>query len=67
MRIINILITSLATDKLKHEESLQRLINDKEMDLDMNIIQIKNQLKEIVLIDQMISKWKDYTAPTEDK
>jgi hypothetical protein len=54
MRIITIILTELASDK-------QRLINSNG-DLDQNIIDIKNQLREIVLIDQMINKWNDYTS-----
>jgi len=65
MRIISIILTSLATDRLKFEENLQRLINNKDTDLDTNIYLIKNQLREIVLIDKMIMKWKDYTT-TDD-
>ena len=61
MRLISIILTDLATDKLKAEEKLQRLINDKG-DIDENIKKIKSVLREIVVIDQMINKWKDYTA-----
>jgi len=61
MRIINIVLTDLASSKLKAEEKLQRLLNDKDSDLDNLLIQIKNELKEIALIEMMISKWNDYT------
>jgi len=61
MRIITIILTELASDKIKAEEKLQRLINSNG-DLDQNIFDIKNQLREIVLIDQMINKWNDYTS-----
>jgi|TARA_R110000868_G_C10609854_1_gene741297 hypothetical protein len=61
MRIITIILTELASDKIKSEEKLQRLINSNG-DLDQNIIDIKNQLREVVLIDQMINKWNDYTS-----
>jgi len=61
MRIITIILTELASDKIKAEEKLQRLINSNG-DLDQNIIDIKNQLREVVLIDQMINKWNDYTS-----
>ena len=66
MRIISLIMTDLATDKLKAEEMLQRLINDKNSDLDDNIIKIKSQLEKIVLIDKMILKWKDYTTTEDD-
>ena len=61
MRIINIVLTDLASSKLKAEEKLQRLLNDKDSDLDNTLIQIKNELKEIALLEIMISKWNDYT------
>jgi len=61
MRIITIILTELASDKIKSEEKLQRLINSNG-DLDQNIIDIKNQLREVVLIGQMINKWNDYTS-----
>ena len=64
MRIISIIMTDLAKDKLIAEEKLQRLINDKG-DLDINIIHIKDQLLEIVNLDRMIIKWKDYTTMDE--
>ena len=64
MRIISIIMTDLAKDKLIAEEKLQRLINDKG-DLDINVIHIKDQLLEIVNLDRMIIKWKDYTTMDE--
>lgn len=64
MRIISIIITDLAKDKLIAEEKLQRLINDKG-DLETNIVHIKDQLREVVNLDRMIIKWKDYTNMDE--
>ena len=66
MRIISIIMTELASDKLKAEEKLQRLINDKS-DLDDNIIKIKKLLNDVVTIDLMIMKWKDYTSVDEPR
>ena len=63
MRIIERILTDLANDKVKAEESLQRLINDKDADVDYQVDSIKQKLKEIVEIDQMIVKWRSYTAP----
>lgn len=64
MRIISIILSELNSDKLKAEEKLERCINDKG-DLDDNIHKIKTLLKEIVLIENMIEKWKGY-IPQED-
>jgi hypothetical protein len=64
MRIISIILTELASDKLKAEERLQRFINDKG-DVDENIIKIKNELREIALLDEMILKWRSYTEDSD--
>jgi chaperonin cofactor prefoldin len=65
MRMISIILTELAKDKLVAEEQLQRLINDKS-DVNENISNIKEILREIVLIDEMIIKWKSYTTNEDD-
>jgi len=62
MRIIEIVLTDLAKDKLMAEEEMQRLINNKDVDVVSNIALIKSKLNEVVLIEGMISKWKSYTT-----
>jgi hypothetical protein len=66
MRIINIVLTDLASSKLKAEEKLQRLLNNKDSDLDDVLGEIKNQLREISLLETMITKWNDYTINQKD-
>jgi len=66
MRIINIVLTDLASSKLKAEEKLQRLLNNKDSDLDDVLVEIKNQLREISLLETMITKWNDYTINQKD-
>ncbi len=66
MRIINIVLTDLASSKLKAEEKLQRLINNKNDDLDDVLVEIKNQLKDISLLETMIIKWNEYTINQTD-
>lgn len=63
--MISIILTELAKDKLVAEEQLQRLINDKG-DVNENISNVKEILREIVLIDEMIIKWKSYTTNEDD-
>ena len=62
MRMINIVLTELAADKLKLEENLQRLINSVD-DVNKQVSSIKTVLREITMIDQMIGKWQSYTSP----
>jgi hypothetical protein len=64
MRMINIVLTELAADKLKAEENLQRLINGTD-EVNEQVLSIKTALREITMIDQMINKWKSYTAPQD--
>lgn len=64
MRIISIVLTELVNDKLKEEEQLQRLINSTE-DVSKCVNKIKDTLRKITLLDEMIMKWKDYTTPSD--
>jgi len=64
MRMIEIILAELASDKLKTEEKLQRLINSNESDIESLVDEIKESLAEIVKIETMISKWNSYTAPS---
>ncbi len=62
MRMIEIILTELASDKLKAEERLQRLINDTTIDVVDQTDEIKSALDEVVRVDNMIAKWRSYTA-----
>lgn len=64
MRMIEIILAELASDKLKAEEKLQRLINSNGSDVELLTNNIKESLAEIVKIETMISKWNSYTAPS---
>ena len=67
MRILEIVLRELASDVLKNEEKLQRLINNNDGDLDESINNIKSLLKEITQLEDMIEKWKSYIEPMSDK
>lgn len=66
MRMLEIVLRELASDVLKNEEKLQRLINNNDADLDKSIEDIKSTLKEITHLEVMIEKWKSYIEPTGD-
>ncbi len=65
MRIVTIILTELVNDKLKEEEQLQRLINSTE-DVETSVNLIKKTLRRITMLDEMINKWKTYTAVDND-
>ena len=56
-------MTDLASDKLKATERLERAMNSKAKDLDIECNLIKFLLRELVLLDQMISLWQDINKP----
>lgn len=59
------LLTELSTDKLKSEEELERLINDKVLTIYSKTELIKETLKQIVSLDLMIDKWRQYTISND--
>lgn len=65
MRIVQMLLTELSTDKLKSEEELERLINDKVLTIYSKTELIKETLKQIVSLDLMIDKWRQYTISND--
>lgn len=66
MRMLEIVLRELASDVLKNEEKLQRLINNNDADLDKSIEDIKSTLEKITQLEVMIEKWKSYIEPTGD-
>ena len=64
MRIMEIVTTELALDKMKCEENLEAIINSKE-DTTIKVIKIKQVLKSIVLTDNMIDTWLKYMTTGE--
>ena len=61
-RIISIILTELAGDKLKYEEDMEKAINGNET-ADIRTSAIKYNLEKIVLTEMMIEKWRNYTTP----
>ena len=64
-RIINIVLTDLASDVMKHEEAMELAINGKD-NVEERIQTIKYHLRKIIETEQMIDRWRAYTAPTNN-
>ena len=60
-RMVNIILTELASDVMKHEEAMETAINGKG-DINERIGNIKYHLNKIVETETMIEKWKYYTS-----
>lgn len=61
-RIMTLMLTELANDKLKYEENMENQINSKD-DIDIRLKKAKENLKNIVLVEHMIEQWKSYITP----
>lgn len=59
--MVNIILTELASDVMKHEEAMETAINSKG-DINERIGNIKYHLNKIVETEAMIEKWKYYTS-----
>jgi hypothetical protein len=64
-RIINIVLTDMASEILKHEEAMENAINSKD-NVDERLKTIKYHLGKIVELEQMIEKWRVYTVTTDN-
>ena len=65
MRIFDIIKSELNADKLKVEEELERVINDKSLETNDKVVTIKRLLREVTLIESAFEKWKTYTTNDE--
>ena len=66
LRIIDIMSLSLTKDKLTLDEELEITINS-DLNLPQKEAEIKRLLKEIVLADDIILKWTEYTSQFTEK
>lgn len=64
-RIINIVLTDLASDVMKHEEAMELAINSKD-NVEERVQTIKYHLNKIIETEQMIEKWRVYTTPSNN-
>jgi hypothetical protein len=60
-RMVSIILTELASDIMKHEEAMENAINSKD-DIGGRVETIKHHLGEIIKIERMIEKWREYTS-----
>lgn len=64
--MVNIILTEIASDIMKHEESMENAINSKD-DINDRVINIKYHLGEIVKLEHMIEKWRNYTTDNNNE
>jgi hypothetical protein len=62
---MKIILTELATDKLKAEADMEQAINSNDSSETKTQI-IKSSLKKIIETEQMIVKWQDYLSANEE-
>jgi hypothetical protein len=60
MRIFDIIKSEINSDKLKIEEEIERVINDKSLETNNKVAIIKNLLKEVAIIESSFEKFKSY-------
>ncbi len=60
MRIFDIIKSELNADKLKVEEELERVINDKSLETNDKVVIIKKLLREVTQIELSFEKWETY-------
>jgi len=65
MRIFDIIKSELNADKLKAEEELERVINDKSLETNDKVVTIKRLLREVTQIELSFGKWKTYITGDE--
>ena len=65
MRIMKIILTELATDKLKAEADMEQAINSSDSS-EIKTQIIKSTLKKIIECEQSIVKWQEYLTADEE-
>jgi hypothetical protein len=66
MRIFDIIKSELATDKLKAEEELERIINDKSLEIDDKVMAIKKKLNDAVIAELSFDRFSKLITPPDD-
>ena len=66
MRIFDILKSELTADKLKVEEEIERVINDKSLETNDKVVTIKTLLMEVAVIESAFEKFKTYIDTDAD-
>lgn len=66
MRIFDIIKSELNSDKLKLEEEIERVINNKDLETNNKVTTIKSLLKEVAIIEVSFEKFKTYITDNDD-
>jgi hypothetical protein len=66
MRLFNIIISEINSDKLKLEEELERLLNNKEIETNDKVNKIKAILREIAITEMSFKTFGNLMPIDED-
>jgi len=61
MRIVDVITSELNSDKLKLEEDIERVLNNKDLDAQNKVDSIKTLLAKVVSLEMSFVKFKTYT------
>ena len=67
MRIFDIIKSELNSDKLKLEEELERVINDKSLETDDKVATIKKLLSEVAIIETSFKTFEKMITSDESE
>jgi len=62
MRIVDIILTELNSDKLKLEDDIERTLNNKDLDAQSKTTTIKSLLTQVVSLEMAFVKFKTYVT-----
>ena len=62
MRIVDVIMSELNSDKLKLEEDIERILNDKSLDAENKTGTIKKLLAKVVSLEMSFVKFKTYVT-----
>jgi hypothetical protein len=66
MRMLDIIKSDINSDKLKSEEELERVLNDKSLETDDKVATIKKLLREIAISEISFKKLEGYMSDAKD-
>ena len=67
MRLLSIILTELASDRLKLEEEIERIGNSTNISTEDKINMIKNLAKELAIVELAITRWKSTVDANKDE
>ena len=66
MRIFDIIKSELTADKLKAEEEIERVINDKSLETNDKVATLKILLREVAIIESSFETFTKLTSVDDD-